>query len=1329
MLLRRMGKRLAALFLIGTLFLAQDAPVLAEEDVEENAEILSVDAWSSEEDEEILSTDDTTEESVDDTTEEPADDTAEESADDTAEESAEDETGLQEASEVMEVESEGYGQEDIEEEALPVNDEAEDILTEVEEPEDIPEESETEDIGETEEPEDLEEVEEAENISENAAADETEEEQPSEVVVSEEADALNVDSDWLNDYEYNHTPGSGKIYLTSYKGNKDYTHINGTATIGSEYCRVHIAEALFEGQTGLENIQFFNDVIIEGNVTRMFRNCSNLVYVSMSEASVSGITDASYMFFGCSRLDNLILPKPMDLSGATNLNAMFSGCAALETLDLSNWNTPQVTQIAGMFYGAAKLKSLDLSRLDTSSVTNFSNMFNGCSALETILISSKWDTANAIKSTNMFAGCTSLVGGMGTVCDGQAYVDASYARGDSGEMPGYLTDTALLEAYKQFTYKFSVDKKDIILSKYNGNDTVVNVPASFTIDGNTYHTALSGSGIFKEKGSITGIYFQKGVSFKGDVSEMFNGCFALSTLRVDEVDTSLMENAARMFYRCQKLSALNLADWNTAVTTNMQQMFAQCETILKLDLKSFNTAKVTDMLQMFSQCTSLKELDVSGFDTSKVYTMNMMFANCGALESVDVSGFNVSGVNDFGSMFSGCEKLSSLSVDKWDMSKASILTQMFSGCTALSKLNLSGWSAPSLLYTDKMFSGCKAISTLNLSGFNMTGVHRVSEMFKGCSSLKTIRVSKVRWNLYNTQSGYREDVFKDCTSLVGGYGTVCDGSTNVDYTYARIDRAGNPGYLTDIVPAWGDFSCELNGNLAIIISYTGLDTDITIPAELEIENQKYKVCLTGNVFEGKDKLKSITFEKGVSLIGYLDYMFYDCEALESIKGFEGVSTEKAVSMKYMFEDCKNLKELDVSGFNTSKVTSMDSMFAGCGSLNKLDVGGFDTKPVESFSAMFYGCSSLSDIDVSHFDTSNAADLTAMFASCPKLTSLNLMSFETDNVISTMGMFYQDSALKTIYVSSKWNMEKVTQSDMMFTDCAKLVGGYGTKYNANYVGASYAHIDKKGAPGYLSGHFAISGAQISSVAKQTYSGKAIQPALKLSFGGESLALNKDYTLFWQNNINASKNAKVTIQGIGNYYGSVQKGFEIGVAAQSITSAKAKSSTIVSGQSTTSVVKGKPAPFVGKMVFAAKNKASKAIVSVNKNTGAIKGLKPGTATISVYVAAVGKNATKSKTIDYKVKVTKPKKMNLSKASGGKNYMKLRWKKQTASGYILEYATNKSFTGNKKTVKISKAATTSRTIKKLKSGTWYVRIFAYGNTTSIRSAAGKYKTVKVK
>ena len=66
-------------------------------------------------------------------------------------------------------------------------------------------------------------------------------------------------------------------------------------------------------------------------------------------------------------------------------------------------------------------------------------------------------------------------------------------------------------------------------------------------------------------------------------------------------------------------------------------------------------------------------------------------------------------------------------------------------------------------------------------------------MFSNCKNLKTIYVS----SKFNTSSvSNSSDMFKNCTSLVGGQGTVYN-SSKINKTYARIDGGtSSPGYFT-----------------------------------------------------------------------------------------------------------------------------------------------------------------------------------------------------------------------------------------------------------------------------------------------------------------------------------------------------------------------------------------------------------------------------------------------------------------------------------------------------------------------------------------------------
>ena len=61
------------------------------------------------------------------------------------------------------------------------------------------------------------------------------------------------------------------------------------------------------------------------------------------------------------------------------MSDMFNGCYSLEELNISNFNTDNVTNMDGMFLDCSLLKELNLSNFNTNNVTNMDGMFNGCS--------------------------------------------------------------------------------------------------------------------------------------------------------------------------------------------------------------------------------------------------------------------------------------------------------------------------------------------------------------------------------------------------------------------------------------------------------------------------------------------------------------------------------------------------------------------------------------------------------------------------------------------------------------------------------------------------------------------------------------------------------------------------------------------------------------------------------------------------------------------------------------------------------------------------------------------------------------------------------------
>ena len=71
---------------------------------------------------------------------------------------------------------------------------------------------------------------------------------------------------------------------------------------------------------------------------------------------------------------------------------------------------------------------------------------------------------------------------------------------------------------------------------------------------------------------------------------------------------------------------------------------------------------------------------------------------------------------------------------------------------------------------------------------------------------------------------------------------------------------------------------------------------------------------------------------------------------------------------------------------------------------------------------------------------------------------------------------------------------------------------------------------------------ISGAKVSPIAGQTYTGGELRPDVTVTLAGKTLAAGVDYTVAYSDNTNAGT-AKATVTGTGNYTGSVAANFRI------------------------------------------------------------------------------------------------------------------------------------------------------------------------------------------
>ncbi len=156
-----------------------------------------------------------------------------------------------------------------------------------------------------------------------------------------------------------------------------------------------------------------NDKFVTSNVTSMsdmFSGCKTLTSVDMGNCATAQVINMESMFIDCSNLTSVDLSNNEISQAVTedrSMCLMFSGCSSLTELNLKNFNTANVTNMAYMFRNCSSLVTIDLSSFNTEQVTDIGNMFYGCSAL-TALDLSGFNTANATQVRFMFQGCTAL---------------------------------------------------------------------------------------------------------------------------------------------------------------------------------------------------------------------------------------------------------------------------------------------------------------------------------------------------------------------------------------------------------------------------------------------------------------------------------------------------------------------------------------------------------------------------------------------------------------------------------------------------------------------------------------------------------------------------------------------------------------------------------------------------------------------------------------------------------------------------------------------------------------------------------------------------------
>ena len=140
--------------------------------------------------------------------------------------------------------------------------------------------------------------------------------------------------------------------------------------------------------------------------------------------------------------ENIDVSK-FDTKNVTDMSWIFHGSSYINIVFGDNFNTSSVTNYEGMFQGLKNIEVIDISMFRVKNGANIQYMFGKDSKLKTIYVSENSGFENASQTrVRIFENCQSLVGGNGTKYSEQTSVekDASYARIDTADTPGYFTN-------------------------------------------------------------------------------------------------------------------------------------------------------------------------------------------------------------------------------------------------------------------------------------------------------------------------------------------------------------------------------------------------------------------------------------------------------------------------------------------------------------------------------------------------------------------------------------------------------------------------------------------------------------------------------------------------------------------------------------------------------------------------------------------------------------------------------------------------------------------------------------------------------------------------
>ena len=370
-------------------------------------------------------------------------------------------------------------------------------------------------------------------------------------------------------------------------------------------------------------------------------------------------------------------------------------------------------------------------------------------------------------------------------------------------------------------------------------------------------------------------------------------------------------------------------------------------------------------------------------------------------------------------VFQGCRMLKKIDLRETNFFDTSTLQSMFAYCNSLEEI-LYDKEIPKATVTEAsgLFQDCYMLKKIPDFILNMdcsSIAYNMGSVFSGCWSLEELDLSN--WNLNPQKVTYLDYWFSQCFNLT---------------------KIVLPKYWADNVKLTGTLSFNQLWSLKEIVNYENLDISNLTNCQA--------------MFSGCFSLKELDLSNW-EINGRCDSLFQQTYSLQKLKLGTINIPENYPTIESMFNGCRNLKEIDLSGLNCDYPVRATNLFSECYKLKKI------TLPIlyiNSGYGIFNGCYELEEVNSENL-YGKPNTLQNMFVNCYSIKTINLSNLDTSECTTFQNLFYQCRSLQEIIGIKNWDISKCTNLSYAFyymISLPELNLNWGTSNVTNFTNMYY-----------------------------------------------------------------------------------------------------------------------------------------------------------------------------------------------------------------------------------------------------------------------------------